>query len=90
MFVPLFTGLNLIGYDSNPYYLKSYIKPVNYIWPVQSYLPINNLELDSGSLISSLFQRFAAYSANQINQRIFLMEVVRGLSGKRNSETYLA
>ena len=65
MFVPLFTGLNLIGYNSNPYCLKSYIKPVCYIQPVQSYLPINNLELDSGSLILSLFQRFAACSANQ-------------------------
>ena len=65
MYVPLFTGLNLIGYDSNPYYLKSYIKPVLYIYPVQSYIPIKNLELDSGSLISSLFQRFAACSANQ-------------------------
>ena len=65
MIVPLFTGFNLIGCNSNPYYLKSYIKPVRYIKHVQSYLPINNLELDSGSLISSIFQRFAACSANQ-------------------------
>ena len=36
MFVPLFTGFNLIGHNSNPYYLKSYIKPVCYIWPVQT------------------------------------------------------